>query len=450
MTALEPTAVVPAAGAPAPVCGADEVADLTSELIRVDTTNHGGGVSAGEREAAELVASWLSEVGIEPTLIESAPRRTNVVARIPGRDPSRPGLLVHGHLDVVPAQAHDWRVHPFSGEIRDGLVWGRGAVDMKDMDAMTIAVVRDWMRTGRRPERDIVLAFVADEESTGEHGANHLVERHAHLFEGVTEAISESGGFSVALPDGRRAYPVGCAERGTAWMRLTADGTAGHGSKLNTDNAVTKIARSVARLGEHQFPITPTPVVRSLIEQLSAAYGFVPDFDDLTATIERLGPNARLFSATLCNTVNPTMLDAGYKVNVIPGTATAQVDGRFLPGTQDAFFAAIDAVLGPDVRREFVSFEEAVSAPAHGPTWDAMSAALRAEDPGAVVVPYCMAGGTDAKAFARLGIAGYGFSPLLLPPDLDYLGMFHGVDERVSVAALQFGCKVLDRFLTTC
>ncbi len=450
MTVPEPSAVGLATAMPSPGCGADEVAGLTSQLIRVDTTNYGGGDSAGEREAAELVASWLSEVGIEPILIESAPRRTSVVARIPGRDPSRPGLLVQGHLDVVPAQAQDWQVHPFSGEITDGLVWGRGAVDMKNMDAMTIAVARNWMRTGRRPERDIVLAFVADEESTGELGANHLVERHADLFEGVTEAISESGGFSVALPDGRRAYPVGCAERGTAWLRLIADGTAGHGSKLNTDNAVTKVARAVARLGDLSFPTTPTPVVRSLIEQLSAAYGFVPDFDDLASTIERLGHNARLFSATLRNTVNPTMLDAGYKVNVIPGTATAQVDGRFLPGTEDDFFATVDALLGPDVRREFVSVEQAVSAPPHGRTWDAMSAALRAEDPGAVVLPYCMAGGTDAKAFARLGIAGYGFSPLLLPPDLDYLGMFHGVDERVSVAALQFGCRVLDRFLTSC
>ena len=450
MTAPEPTAVGLAEAVSSPTCGADEVVDLTSELIRIDTTNHGGGVCTGEREAAELVASWLSEVGIEPTIIETAPRRTNVVARIPGRNPSRPGLLVHGHLDVVPAQAADWRVHPFSGEVTDGCVWGRGAVDMKNMDAMTLAAVRDWMRTGRRPERDIVLAFVADEESTGEFGANHLVERHAGLFEGVTEAISESGAFSVTLPDGRRAYPVGCAERGTAWMRLTADGTAGHGSKLNGDNAVTKIGRAIARLGDHSFPITPTPTVRSLIEQLAAAYGFVPDFDDLTSTIERLGPNARLFSATLRNTLNPTMLDAGYKVNVIPGTATAHVDGRILPGTEDEFFATVDALLGPDVRREFVSLEEAVSAPPHGAMWDAMTAALRAEDPGAAVMPYCMAGGTDAKAFARLGIAGYGFSPLMLPPELDYLGMFHGVDERVSVEALQFGCRVLDRFLTSC
>ena len=446
MTTLERTG----ADAPAPTFGVPEVAELTSALIRIDTTNHGGGESAGERAAAELVATWLSEVGIEPLVIESAPRRASVVARIEGRDPSRPGLLVHGHLDVVPAAASDWRVHPFSGEISDDCVWGRGAVDMKDMDAMTLAVVRDWMRTGRRPDRDVVLAFVADEESTGEFGAHHLVEHHPGLFEGVTEAISESGAFSVDLPDGRRAYPVACAERGTAWMRLTAEGTSGHGSKVNADNAVTKLARAVTRLGDHTFPTIVTPVVRSLIEQLCAAYGFVPDFNDLSGTVAALGPNARLFAATLRNTVNPTMLDAGYKVNVVPGSASAQVDGRMLPGTEDDFFATVDALVGPGVRREFVSYEQPVSAPAHGPTWDAMSAALLAQDPGAVVLPYCMAGGTDAKAFARLGIAGYGFSPLQLPPDHDYLGMFHGVDERVSVAALEFGCRVLDRFLTTC
>jgi acetylornithine deacetylase/succinyl-diaminopimelate desuccinylase-like protein len=446
VTTYEPVLADPAS----PTFGVEEVARLTSELIRVDTTNHGNGVSAGERVAAELVATWLSEAGIEPVVIESAPGRTNVVARVEGRDGSRPGLLVHGHLDVVPAEASDWRVHPFSGEVADGCVWGRGAVDMKDMDAMTLAVVRDWMRTGRRPERDVVLAFVADEESTGEFGANHLVEHHRDLFDGVTEAVSESGAFSIDLPNGRRGYPIGCAERGTAWMRLTADGTAGHGSKLNPDNAVTKIARAVARLGDHTFPTTLTPQVRSLIEQLCAAYGFVPDLDDLPAVAERLGSNARLFAATTRNTVNPTMLEAGYKVNVIPGTAAAQVDGRILPGTEDDFFATIDELLGPEVRRAFVSLEQAVSAPPHGPTWERMTEAIRAEDPGAVVMPYCLAGGTDAKAFARIGIAGYGFSPLRLPADLDYLGMFHGVDERVSVEALQFGCRVLDRFLTSC
>src|SRR5580693_4448476 len=231
----------------------DEVAGLASDLIRIDTTNPGDHSGPGERAAAEHVAGLLADAGLEPVVLESHPKRASVVARIAGTDSSRPALLIHGHLDVVPADAADWRVHPFSGEIAGDCVWGRGAVDMKDMDAMILAVVRQRLAEGRRPARDVVLAFLADEEAGGTYGARYLVDNHAGLFEGVTEAVGEVGGFSVTL-GGQRLYLIQTAEKGISWLRLTARGTAGHGSMLQPDNAVTELAETVARMGRHEWP----------------------------------------------------------------------------------------------------------------------------------------------------------------------------------------------------
>jgi acetylornithine deacetylase/succinyl-diaminopimelate desuccinylase-like protein len=420
-----------------------DVAEICSRLLRIDTTNDGSGDGPGERRAAEYVAELLGEVGVEPAVFESAPGRTSVVARIPGESPD--ALLVHGHLDVVPADPAEWRIHPFSGEVEDGCVHGRGAVDMKGTLAMTLAWVRRHVRQGVRPKRDLVLAFLADEEATGEYGAGHAIERHRDLFEGCTEAISESGGFSWHDGDAR-IYPVAVGERGTAWMRLTARGVAGHGSKPAVDNPVAELARAVARIADHAWPVRLTPEVGRLIGELSRALGTPIDLDRLDEEVKRLPRAATLFRGVLRNSANPTMLDAGYKVNVVPGTAHAHVDGRFLPGQREEFLETIDRLLGPKVTREFVSLEEAVSSPAEG-LFDELAAALRAEDPDGLPVPYVMTGGTDAKWFARIGIRGYGFAPLFLPPGLDYFGMFHGVDERVPVEGLEFGVRVLDRLL---
>jgi acetylornithine deacetylase/succinyl-diaminopimelate desuccinylase-like protein len=431
------------------VCASDEVAILTSDLIRIDTTNPGDHSGPGERQAAEHVAALLAEVGLEPTVLESRPGRASVVARIAGEDSSRPALLIHGHLDVVPADAADWRVHPFSGEIRDGYVWGRGAVDMKDMDAMILAVIRQRLREGRRPPRDVVLAFPADEEAGGSYGARWLVDNHPDLFEGVTEAIGEVGGFSATI-GGQRLYLIQIAEKGMAWMRLTARGSAGHGSMLNSDNAVTELAETVARIGRHSWPVQLTPAVRAFLTEACAALGI--DFDDNATrdVIGKLGPISRVIGATLSNTANPTMLTAGYKVNVIPQIATAQVDGRFLPGHEEDFVAELDGLLGTGVSRDWAHRDIAIETTFDGELCDAMVAALLAEDPQARIVPYCLSGGTDAKSFSRLGIRCFGFAPLRLPNDLDFAGMFHGVDERVPVDALKFGVAVLDGFLSRC
>nr|WP_231336226.1 M20/M25/M40 family metallo-hydrolase [Actinomadura graeca] len=421
---------------------------MCADLIRFDTVNRGEGVARPERPAAEHVAALLDEAGVPSTIVEAAPGRASVLARVPGSDPGHPAFLVHGHLDVVPADPSEWSVPPFSGEVRDGCVWGRGAVDMKGTLAMTLATVRWRLREGRRTRGDLVLAFLADEECTGDLGSRYVVREHRGFFEGCTEAISESGGFSVHA-GGARVYPIATGERGTAWMRLTARGTAGHGSKPAPDNAVAEIAHAVSRLASHEWPVRLTPGVRALLDGLADALGTTIDHDRLDAEARRLGGAGRLFAGTIRNSANPTRLDAGYKINVVPGVATAQVDGRFLPGTREEFLATVDRLLGPRVTREFLNHEEAPTADPAGGTFTALAAALRAEDPAARPVPYVMAGGTDAKSFHGLGIASFGFAPLFLGPGLDYFGMFHGVDERVPLEGLAFGTRVLDRFLDT-
>jgi acetylornithine deacetylase/succinyl-diaminopimelate desuccinylase-like protein len=426
-----------------------EVVQLCRDLIRIDTTNFGTDDGPGERKAAEYVAAKVAEAGLEPELYESEPGRTTVVARWEGADPTASPLLVHGHLDVVPAMAADWSVDPFAGEIRDGCLWGRGAVDMKDFDAMVLSVLRSRARTHRPPRRPIVLVFTADEEAGGRKGAHWLVERHPDLLDGCTDAIGEVGGFSLTVRDDLRLYLIQTAEKGMAWMRLRARGTAGHGSMRNDHNAVTELAEAVARIGRHEFPPRITPTVRAFLAEVSDGLGvdLDPDTDDVEQALARLGTVARMIGATLRNTANPTMLEAGYKVNVIPGEATAAVDGRFVPGGQEEFLATIDELIGEHITREMINLDSAPETEFAGALVEAMKVSLAAEDPAARAVPYLMSGGTDGKAWDRLGIRCFGFAPLRLPPDLDFVGMFHGVDERVPTESLEFGARVLDRFL---
>ncbi len=429
-----------------------EVVRLASELIRIDTTNTGElETTVGERVAAEYVAGKLGEVGYEVEYVESgAPGRGNVFARLRGSEVGRGALLVHGHLDVVPADPAEWSVHPFSGAVQDGYIWGRGAVDMKDMVAMMLATARRFKSEGIVPRRDIVFAFVADEEAGGTYGAQWLVENRRDLFEGVTEAIGEVGGFSVSLSESVRAYFIEIAEKGIAWMRLRVRGRAGHGSMIHEDNAVTKLAEAVARLGNHRFPLVLTDSVRLFLQGISELTGLTFDEEDMDGSVAKLGPLARVVGATLRDTANPTMLTAGYKANVIPSVAEAAVDCRILPGRQEAFERELDEILGPDVEREWITKLPPVETTFDGELVDAMKAAILAEDPQARTLPYVLSGGTDSKAFHTLGIRCFGFSPLKLPPDLDFTALFHGVDERVPVEAVQFGTRVLDRFLRTC
>jgi acetylornithine deacetylase/succinyl-diaminopimelate desuccinylase-like protein len=450
-----PDVVPPAAGAAAGAAAGknapaeDEAVTICRDLLRIDTSNFGDDSGPGERRAAEMVAELLAEVGLEVHLLESAPGRSSVITRIAGQDPTRPALVVHGHLDVVPAQAADWQVHPLSGEERDGCLWGRGAVDMKDMDAMILATARELVRSGRRPPRDLVVAFFADEEAGGQRGAGWAVRERPDLFEGASEAISEVGGFSVDL-SGRRAYLLQTAEKGLAWLRLVAHGRAGHGSQINDDNAVTRLAAAVARVGTHSWPLEITATVRAFLSGVEEITGVPLPPDDPDALVAALGTTALFVGSTLRNSANPTMLEAGYKHNVIPGSATALVDCRFLPGRQEQLMATIRELAGEGIDVSTDREAVALEVPFSGHLVDTMVAALQAEDPGAAVLPYCLSAGTDNKSLSQLGIAGYGFVPLQLPAGLDFAGMFHGVDERVPIDSLRFGVRVLRRFLATC
>ena len=424
---------------------AAEVVELCQQLIRIDTSNYGSVNGPGERQAAEWVAGQLDEVGIRADIIETAPGRANVIARWGGGDGRAP-LLIHGHLDVVPAEASDWQVHPFSGEVRDGMVWGRGAVDMKDFDAMLLSVVRARARAVRAPEREVVLCFTADEEAGGEYGAGLLVRDHADLLADCTEAVGEVGGFSTTVR-GRRIYLIEAAEKGMAWLRLKSNGRAGHGSMLNSENAVTNLAGAVARIGTYQWPVRLTPTMEVLLASVAELAGTEATPENAEALVEEFGAAARMMGAVIRNTANPTMLNAGYKTNVVPGHAAATVDGRFLPGFEDEFFDTLAELAGPGIEFEFESRQDPWETPYDGDLVNSMTRSLLAEDPTALVAPYLMSGGTDAKHFRKLGMRSYGFAPLQLPDDLDFTALFHGVDERVPVSALEFGSRVFDRFL---
>jgi acetylornithine deacetylase/succinyl-diaminopimelate desuccinylase-like protein len=434
-----------------PTAAEDEAIEFAGQLIRFDTTNTADPETLKpERPAAEWVAERLGEVGCEATYVESgAPGRGNVITRIPGADPSRGALLVHGHLDVVPAEAPEWSVHPFSGAVQDGYLWGRGAVDMKDMDGMMLAVARRFKHDGIVPPRDIIFAFVADEEAGGTYGARWLVENRPELFEGASEAIGEVGGFSVTFADGVRAYLIETAEKGIRWLTLRATGTAGHGSMVHHDNAVANLAAAVTRLGNHRFPLVMRDSVREFLDGVTELTGIEFPEDDIEGALGKLGGLARMIGATLRDTANVTMFNAGYKANVIPSEATASVDCRVLPGREQAFETELAEILGPDVQRDWLSLPP-VETTFDGALVDAMAHAVLAEDPGARTLPYMLSGGTDAKHFQRLGIRTFGFVPLRLPADLDFSALFHGVDERVPVDALRFGARTLDRFLREC
>ena len=438
----------------ATVAPEDEVVDLCRDLLRIDTTNPGDGTGPGEAEAAAYVVEKLAEVGLTPTVYESDPGRTTVVVRIPGADSTRPGLCVHGHLDVVPANADDWQVDPFAGIEQDGCLWGRGAVDMKDMVAMILACARDFARTGTVPPRDLLFVFFADEEAGGVKGSHFMVKEHPEVFEGISEAISEVGGFSVTFDDRegkeQRAYLLQTAEKGIAWLRLTANGRAGHGSVPNDENPIVRLAEAIERIAAHKWPREYIASVRELLDRLSELTGIGWSDEDLEHLLTNLGGASNFVRGTLADTANVTMLQAGYKQNVIPQQAHANVDARFLPGHEEDLMATLKDLVGEHVDIEVIHRDIALDSPFEGDLVTAMVEALRSEDPDAEVLPYCLSGGTDNKALSLLGITGYGFAPLRLPRDLDFAGMFHGIDERVPLASLRFGAKVLARLLRTC
>ena len=428
--------------------GLSETVRIARDLIRFDTTNRGGGDAEPERPAADYVAAYLSELGLEPQIFESAPGRASVIARVAGSDPSLPALVLHGHLDVVPADASNWSVDPFAGTIKDGMLWGRGAVDMKDMDAMILTAIAELLRAGERPRREVILAFFADEENGGVYGAQYLVANHPELFDGAATAVSEVGGYSIDI-EGTRAYLIQTGEKSLDWIRLRARGTAAHGSRVWSDNAVTRLAEAIAALGRHEWPLLLCDTTRELVDAIAEILDEDPTEVGPEELVLRLGKTGGFIQASLRNTSNPTVLTAGYKHNVIPDTAEALVDVRAIPTERDGILAEVQRIVGDDIEIEIVHSDIGLEVPFSGELIEAMTASLHREDPDARVLPYLLSGGTDNKSLARLGITGYGFAPLRLPADLDFPGMFHGVDERVPLDALDFGHRVLVDLLRT-
>lgn len=426
--------------------GLDATARIARDLIRFDTTNYGGGKSNGETDAAEYVSAYLTGLGLSPEMFESEPGRVSVVARVEGSDSSKPALVVHGHTDVVPAQPDNWSVDPFGGVIKDGMLWGRGAVDMKNMDAMMLTALEDILGAGKQPSRDLVIAFFADEESGGVLGSGYLVKNHPELFAGATEAISEVGGYSVML-NGTRAYLLQTGEKALIWVKLIARGTASHGSHVMRDNAVTRLAEAVVAVGRREWPIRLTDTTSQLLAELARILEVDPQTVGPDEVALATGSTSRFIQASLRTTTNPTALMAGYKHNVIPDTAEALIDIRTLPGEEDAVLAELAELVGPDIEIVVMHRDIGLETAFSGPLVEAMTAALGTHDPGAPVLPYMLSGGTDNKALSLLGIKGYGFAPLKLPPELDFPAMFHGVDERVPLEALVFGRRVLGDLL---
>jgi acetylornithine deacetylase/succinyl-diaminopimelate desuccinylase-like protein len=421
---------------------------LCQQLLRIDTTNPPG----NERPAADLLASELSAAGLDPVVLEGAPSRGNVVARLKGTG-ARPPLLLTAHLDVVEHEPEHWKHPAFSGEVHEGCLWGRGAVDMKNMAAMCVAIMARLAREGALPDRDIIFAGVADEEAGCRQGSLWLCDNHPELVRSEF-AIGEGGGFHLTIA-GKRYFTVQVAEKGVCWVKASFKGEPGHGSMPRPDSAVVKLAAAVARLGKEGLPTHVAPVVRQFFEAVAAEQprfaqpllrrAFSPR---VMSRLARFLPDPtvqRGMSAMLGNTASPTVLRAGSKTNVIPGLAEVEIDGRILPGqTREDFLRELQEVLGHECELEVMhSMPPVVTSPKESALYDTLLSVMSDLEPTTPVIPYMLPGFTDAKAFTRLGARWYGFAPVLLPPEIKFADLFHGHNERIPVDGLAWGTRVL-------
>lgn len=425
-----------------------EAVDTLRDLLRIDTTNPPG----NERPAAEYVAGLLEREGMEPVLIDCGPGRASVVARLKGSGDARP-ILLNSHLDVVPAQIDAWTHPPFEAVEADGCIWGRGAIDMKGMTVMGITVLRHLVRNRVHLDRDLIIAAVSDEEAGCEHGSKILVEQYPELVD-AQYVINEVGGFSLDV-EGKRLYPVQVAEKGVAWLKVRMRGEAGHGALPAPEAVMSKLGLALTKLARSRLAIHPTAAAREFLDRSADASAFPANCAlralkhpaaagiILSTLVKRPDQRASL-QAMLCNTVNPTMVRAGDKLNVVPGEACIDVDGRLLPGQSAADLAReVRQLLGPDYQVTVEWEEEASEFPWDTPLWDAITQVMHERDPSGTVVPYLLPGFTDSKSYKRLGACCYGFYPLELPPDIVFAKLFHGHDERIPVAGFRFGIETL-------
>jgi acetylornithine deacetylase/succinyl-diaminopimelate desuccinylase-like protein len=437
----------------------DACITLLQDLLRIPTVNRGTNApgDGNERPAAERVAEHLRAAGVEPRFFEKTKGRTNLVARLEGTG-EKPPILLNAHLDVVEADESRWTHPPFGGQIHDGWLWGRGAIDMKHMAAMSACVVALLARSKARLQRDVILACVADEEAGCTQGSLFLTSDHADEVR-AEYVLGEIGAFSLHL-FGRTFYPIQVAEKGICWVRATFDGTPGHGSLPDKKSAVNRLARALSRLSKKRLPMHPTPVVTAFIEQVSREIPrpqrdvlkrlTTPQVASLILDyVVRDADQRRSFGAMLSNTASPTILAAGSKVNVIPGQASVDLDGRVLPGSSEGeFLAELRDALGREGRHariEVLESRAATETSPNTPLFAHLARTVRQHDPLAIPLPYMIPGFTDATAYARLGAKCYGFAPIRFDAHstASFSRMYHGNDERIPIEGLRWGLRVL-------
>ncbi len=429
-----------------PAVTAEAVRHL-QDLLRIDTTNPPG----NELVAAEYLAGVLQAEGYDPIVLEAAPQRGNLIARLKG-DGSLPPLLLYTHLDVVPAEPEHWTHPPFAGKVVDGFAWGRGALDMKSVAAMQLMTMLLLRRRSVALRRDVIFAATADEEIDSDVGAEWLVARHPDLVR-AEYGLSEMGGYTLYL-EGRKFYPIMCAEKGTCWLKIRARGKPGHGSVPHADHAVLHLVRAIERATSHPLPLHMTATASTYVQRLARSVGGTTGML-LSAVLNPILHDAALkafpdrsladaLHAIFHNTISPNQLRAGYRANVIPSEAEAVLDGRMLPGFDvEQFLAEVRPRLGDEIEITIEHTSPPLEVSAETPLFRLIEQQLARADPGAIAVPYMMTGATDAKLFAKLGTQCYGFAPLKLQPDTPFDGLVHGHDERVSLDAFAFGVKVL-------
>ena len=424
----------------------DEAQAHFQDLLRIDTTNPPG----NEKLAVDYLRAVFDREGIAYTVVDTAPGRQCITARLTGRQRDT-GLMMTSHLDVVPVDREHWRADPFGAQILDGEIYGRGAIDMKNVTAYSLAAFLAAKRSGWALEHDLVFNAFADEEAGCAQGSRVVVEKHPELI-ASKYALNELGGFTLHL-GGKRLYPIQVAEKGLVWLKMRVEGDPGHGSMPHHNNAVVKLARAVERLGSVSTPLKVHPIVNGFLDEMGKALGPVPAlflklarnplFSDLI--LKKLMPDkdkAKVIYASIRDTVNPTGLAAGKKVNVIPSVAEVTLDCRTVPGTtREQLIREIVDIVGPGFTFEVIEEGMAVPSAFDTPMWNILERTIEARDPGARAVPYLVVGFTDDTEISKLGIRTYGFSPVKLPPGLEFSRLYHGHDERIPVDGFRWGVQ---------
>lgn len=431
-----------------PIPASDPLIDpleILQRLIRFDTTNPPG----NEAACIAYVRDLLEGYGIESSVFESQPGRANLVSRIKGRGIAPP-LLLYGHVDVVTIDGQVWDQPPFEANIVNGLIWGRGTLDMKGAVAMMLAAYIKASSADPAPPGDILLAILADEEAGGDLGARYLVETHPGLFDGVRHALGEVGGSTLHF-DGRRYYPIQIAEKQLCWMKATIRGPGGHGAQPMRGGTMARLGQFLSSLDQNRLPVHITNVTKQMVEQIASSMPTSSGID-LTVLLDPahtdsilsgLGEIGLLLEPLLHNTANATIVNGGSKVNVIPSTVEVELDGRLLPGfTPEVFIGELKEIVGDDIDFEIVRYDPTPAEPDMS-MFDMLGDILAEADPGSIPIPLLLAGVTDARLFSKLGIQTYGFTPMKLPEDFERIGLVHAANERVPVDAIEFGVQAI-------